>query len=86
MKYVVKSRELKWAGKTLLKGAAVEPQADRDHKHIELLVKIGKVELAPAPKPVLKLAETQPAPIPAADVGSEPTPRRYLTRRMKTED
>ncbi len=69
MIYVVKSRELKWAGKTLLKGSEVEPKSDRDHKHIELLAKIGKVEPKPEGKPLKHAATMKPR---ASDPEPEP--------------
>jgi hypothetical protein len=73
MKYVVKSRELKWQGKNLVTGNPVEAMSERDHKHIELLRKIGKVEEAPDPKPVRKVVSTRAAE-PVAEPVEAPTP------------
>lgn len=98
MKYVVKTRELKWAGKTLLRGEPIDPKSDRDHKHIELLVKIGKAEKAPARQPVrevvstraLKAEEPVAATAPVEPMTTEDAPaiatkRAYHRRDMKAE-
>ncbi len=101
MKYVVKARDLKWQGKTLPHGAPVEPKTDRDNQHIDLLLKIGKVEEAPKTKPVRHVATTRalqaedPAqtPEPKAEAEKPPTTEdvpirtsRYSTRRLTSED
>jgi hypothetical protein len=95
MTLVVKSRELKWAGETLLRGAKVEPKSDRDRKHLDLLLKIGKVEEAPAPAPARHAATVQPRSLkaeePAAEpeappAEAEPKTRTYRRRDLKAED
>jgi outer membrane biosynthesis protein TonB len=86
MKYVVKGRDLKWAGQRLKAGEEFTAETDRDMKSADLLHKIGKAEPAPEKRAVRKVAETRaperkvqaeeapaPAPAPAPDA-AEPTP------------
>lgn len=71
MKLVVKSRDLKWAGNRLVRGAKFEVTSERERPLADLLLKLGKVELAKEPAPFRRVATTRaPAPEPAA----EPTP------------
>lgn len=64
MNLVVKARELKWAGKILQRGEPVQAVSDRDHRHLDLLLKIGKVEAAPVLEPLRQVSTMRPAPEP----------------------
>lgn len=102
MNYIVKARELQWAGKNLQKGQPINAVNDRDFKRLELLEKIGKIEKAPERKPVRQVATTkapEPKPEPKLETASKaevsalttddaPTTggRFYATRRLKAED
>lgn len=90
---IVTCRELRYAGKSYLKGARFVAT----DKHAKVLKAIRKAADAPPPAaPVRKVAETAPPPIvaePLADPVTEASdvelarPRRlYGTRRMKAED
>jgi hypothetical protein len=77
MKLVVKSRDLKWAGNRLLRGSQFEVKSERERPLAELLLKLGKVEVAKRPAPVRKVATTRAAlseaePAPEAAQGSAP--------------
>jgi hypothetical protein len=83
MKYVVKGRDLKWAGQRLKAGEEFTAETDRDRKSADLLHKIGKAEPAPEKRAVRKVAETkaperkvqaEEAPPPAPAAAAEPTP------------
>ncbi len=91
--YIVKTRELRWAGESLPAGSRFSTATERETKQADLLVRVGKIEPAPEAAPVRKVASTvAPAPAP----GATPTPpkaldtnkapkRTYKTRRLKAE-
>jgi hypothetical protein len=85
---IVTCRELKYAGKTHLRGARFEASP----KDAKLLKAIAKAADAPPSAPVRKVAETRaPAPVVAAAMQAEPdaetpAPRYYRTRRLRPQD
>lgn len=78
MKLVVKSRDLKWAGSRLFRGSQFEVTSERERPLADLLLKLGKVEVAKEAAPFRRVATTRAlTPVePEPEVIAAPIPAR----------